>query len=87
MAEANPLRWLRITVARVDMGSQEGTNRIQQVVGGGTTIPLNCESPLENVIALNDSQIAGLFGYIGLMDAGIDTTAIESAISTIVSAS
>ncbi len=87
MSEAAPIGAVRVTVSKVDIGALEGGNRITQLVGGGVTFPLNFESPLENVLQLNNNQIAGLFGYIGLLNAGIDTTAIETAVATLVAAS
>lgn len=87
MAEAAPTYGVRVQLQLQSRGTQEGTNRVQQVVGGGITIPLTLDSPLENVIEINQAQLAGLFGYIGLLDANIDTSAVETAIATLVAAS
>ena len=92
MAESAPLYNITLTIEKYSRGMQENLNTPQQVVGGGATIltstgALNVESPIQANIEINDAQVTGLLGYIGLLNAGIDTSAIETAIATLVAAS
>lgn len=73
-------------------GTKDGPNQIKQLVGGGITITtatgaVSVESPTNTIIEINDAQVTGLFGYLGLLQAGIDTSAIETAVATLVAAS
>jgi len=92
MAESAPLYNLRIEIERYSRGNDGGPNEINQSVGNGITITsatgaVSVESPTNTVVEINDSQVTGLFGYIGLLKAGIDTSAIETAVATLVAAS
>jgi len=92
MAEAAPQYAVRITTEKVSRGNSSGANAIKQSVGNGITIlsatsAVNVESETNTVVEINDSQVAGLFGYIGLLKEGIDTSAIETAVATLVAAS
>lgn len=92
MAEAAPQYALRVGIKRVSTGNSSGPNTIKQVVGGGATIcsstgALDVNSETETVVMINDSQVAGLFGYLGLLKESIDTSAIETAVATLVAAS
>jgi hypothetical protein len=91
MAEAAPQYAIRIEITKVSRGNQDGPNVIKQSVGNGVTITsaanaVNVESPTNTIVELNDSQVTGLFGYIGLLKAGIDTSAIETEVATVVAA-
>lgn len=92
MAESAPLYNIRIDMDRVSRGTVENQNAPMQSVGNGITIltgsgALNVESPIRSNIEVNDAQVTGLLGYLGLLNAGIDTSAIETAIATLVAAS
>lgn len=92
MAESAPLYNLRIEIENQSRGTQGGSNSIKQSVGNGITImassgAMNVDAPSVTVVELNNSQVAGLFGYIGLLHEGIDTSAIETEVATIVAAS
>ena len=92
MAEAAPQYAIRVEIEKVSRGNRGGPNSAKQVVGGGATIvsatgSISIEQPINNILELNDAQVAGLLGYIGLLNEGIDTSAVETAISTLVAAS
>jgi hypothetical protein len=92
MAESAPLYNIRIEIEKNSRGVNGGPNEIKQSVGNGITITsatgaVNVESPTNTVVEVNDSQVTGLFGYIGLLKSGIDTSAIETAVATLVAAS
>ena len=93
MAEASPSYAARIEIQKVDIGAKGGPNAAKQSIGNGVTVltgsglALHINSPINNVVRLNDAQVAGLLGYIGLLNEGIDTSAVETAISTLVAAS
>jgi hypothetical protein len=92
MAEAAPSYNIMLTIEKHSRGMQENTNTPQQVVGSGITIltgvgALNVESPIQCNIEINDAQVTGLLGYLGLLNAGIDTSAIETAVAILVAAS
>lgn len=92
MAESAPLYNLRISIERHSRGTMGGLNSIKQSVGNGVTImtgtgAVNVESPSQTDLEINDAQVTGLYGYLGLLKAGIDTSAIETAVATLVAAS
>jgi hypothetical protein len=92
MSEAAPQYSIRVTIEKISRGNMESTNYPLQSVGNGITImsasgAVNVESPMAANIEINDSQVTGLLGYIGLLNATIDTSAIETAIATLVAAS
>jgi len=87
-----PVRTIRVEIANVSRGHKGGPNGAKQVVGGGVTITtatgsISVEQSINNSLEVSDAQVTGLLGYIGLLDAGIDTGAIETAIATLVAAS
>lgn len=87
-----PVRTIRVEISNVSRGHKGGPNSAKQVVGGGATITtatgsISVESPINNTLELSDAQVAGLLGYIGLLEAAIDTAAIETAVATLVAAS
>jgi len=92
MAEAAPTTAIRVEIEKTSRGSSDGPNAPMQVVGGGAVIltgsqALNVECPINANIELNDQQVVGLLQYLGLLNAGIDTSAIETALTTLVAAS
>jgi hypothetical protein len=92
MAEAAPQYAIRIEIEKVSRGNVGGPNSIKQSVGNGITIctstgAVNVEQCTNTVIEINDAQVTGLYGYIGLLKMGIDTSAIETAVATLVAAS
>ena len=92
MAEAAPQYSARITIEKVSRGNIESQNYPMQSVGNGITImsasgAVNLDSPTQANVEINDAQVTGLMGYIGLLNAGIDTSAIETAVATLVAAS
>jgi len=92
MAEAAPQYSVRVTLEKVSRGNLENTNAPMQKTGAGTTImtssgAVNLESPSQCNVEINDAQVAGLLGYLGLLNVGIDTSAVETAIATLVAAS
>jgi hypothetical protein len=91
MPEAAPQYAVRIMIEKVSRGNKGGPNAIRQSVGNGITITdtgaVNVENPSNTVVEINDAQVTGLWGYIGLLKEGIDTSAVETAIGTLVAAS
>ena len=87
-----PTHTIRVEIANCSRGHKGGPNAAQQVVGGGATITsatgsISIEHEINNTLEVSDAQVTGLLGYIGLLNAGIDTAAIETAIATLVAAS
>ena len=82
-----PICCIRVEIAKCSRGNVENVGVVNQVVGGGVTNILTIEQPLTNNLELSASQVTGFLGYIGLLNAGIDTAAIETAIATLVAAS
>lgn len=92
MSEAAAQYSVRISLRKVSRGNLENLNAPMQSVANGVTImtssgALNLDSPSDANVEINDSQVAGVLGYIGLLNAGIDTSAIETAVATLVAAS
>lgn len=95
MAEAAPQYAIRVEIEKVSRGNRGGPNSIKQKVGTGSngativsaTGSISVDQPTNNILELNDAQVAGLFGYIGLLDGGIDTSTIETAVASLVAAS
>jgi hypothetical protein len=92
MAEAAPKYSVLIQITKESRGNLGGGNKIKQSVGNGITIlsatgAVNVEVPTNTHVEINDSQVTGLYGYIGLLAEGIDTSAIETAVATLVAAS
>ena len=92
MAEAAPQYSVRITLEKISRGNIENLNAPLQSVGNGVTIltssgALNLNSPTQCNVEINDAQVTGLLGYLGLLNASIDTSAIETAVATLVAAS
>jgi len=87
-----PTHTILVDIANCSRGHKGGPNSAKQVVGGGATITsatgsISVEQPISNTLELSDAQITGLLGYIGLLNEGIDTAAIETAVATLVAAS
>ena len=87
-----PSTAIRVEIEKTARGSSDGPNAPLQVTGGGVVIltgsqALNMEAPINCNIELSDAQVTGLLQYLGLLNAGIDTAAIETALTTLVAAS
>jgi hypothetical protein len=83
---------VRVEMYKSSQGCQENTNAAMQSVGNGITIltsvgALTIESPIVSDVIMTDAQLAGVLGYIGLLNAGINTAAIETAVATLVGSS
>lgn len=87
MAEAAPNYAIQVDIKKVSTGNHGGSSQIRFVVGGADFAPKNVESPTVTTLAINDAQLLGLHGYIAMIKAGIDTAAVETAITTLVAAS
>jgi hypothetical protein len=94
MPEATQNFAARLEICKVDFGAVGGPNTIKQVTGTGSngativsaTGSLSIEQPINMVLKMNIAQLTGLFGYIGLINGGVDTSAIESAVASAVAA-
>jgi len=87
MAEAAANHAIRVRIEKIDGGSFGGPNSIKQIVGtgsNGATGPNNIESPTNTDLKINDAQLVGLVGYIGLIKAGVDTSSLETSIASAV---
>ncbi len=95
MSEAAASYAIRVTIEKISRGNRGGPNSAKQVVGTGAngatitsaTGSISIEQPVNNCLEVNDAQVTGLLGYIGLLDGRIDTSAIETAVATLVAAS
>jgi len=90
-----PTQTIRVEIAKCSRGHKGGPNSAKQVVGTGSngatitsaTGSISIEQEINNTLELSDAQVVGLLGYIGLLDGGIDTGAIETAVAALVAAS
>jgi len=87
---------LRIRIEKMSQGDLTQSDAIKQSVGNGATIMtasggISAEGVSVTDIIITDAQVLGLFGYIGLLNAdinsnGISTASIETAVASVVGA-